>query len=511
MRVRSYACAMAVAARSRPTTATPATAESDRARARWLLAGIIVLGAAIRFSTLDQQSFWLDEATTWGIVSHGLGHVLSTVPKSESTPPLYYVLAWLWGQVVGTGEVGLRSFSALCGTLTIPVMWAVGRRLASERIGLAAALVTAVNPLLFWYSQEARTYALLVLLSALSLLAFLRALEQPSGGRLVSWGAICALTILAHYFGAFIVAGEAVWLLVALRRRGVLTGAGAAIALAPIVVVGAALVPLVIRQNDGRASFISTASGSLPYRLGQLVKQDILGDGQPWKALLLAIGLVLVALALVLLVTRASRPERDGALMMLVIGAGGVLLAFVVAAVVTDYFDTRNLLATWPALALVVAAGFGAARAGRWGAAGLIGLVVLSLVCIANVIRDPDFQRDNWRGAVQALGKPAAARAIVADGVGAVTLAPYLHGAGAYPPAGTPVREVDVIWVGRAGYGRPLIPVAPVALGGFQRQEIRTKSYIVVRYRAPTAKPVPFVNLRELYPVPARALAYLQP
>ena len=220
MPLPSYACAMAVAARSRPTAATPATAESDRARARWLLAGIIVLGAAIRFSTLDQQSFWLDEATTWGIVSHGLGHVLSTVPKTESTPPLYYVLVWLWAQVFGTGEVGLRSFSALCGTLTIPVMWAVGRRLASERIGLVAALVTAVNPLLFWYSQEARTYALLVLLSALSLLAFLRALEQPSRGRLVAWGAICALTILAHYFGAFIVAGEAAWLLVALAPAG---------------------------------------------------------------------------------------------------------------------------------------------------------------------------------------------------------------------------------------------------------------------------------------------------
>ena len=157
------------------------------------------------------------------------------------------------------------------------------------------------------------------------------------------------------------------------------------------------------------------------------------------------------------------------------------------------------------------AAGFGAARAGRWGAAGLIGLVVLSLVCIANVIRDPDFQRDNWRGAVQALGAPTTARAIVADGVGAVTLKPYLHRVGAYPAGGAPVREVDMIWVGRSGYGHPLIAVAPVALGGFQRQEIRTKSYIVVRYRAPTATPVPFVNLRELYPVPARALAYLQP
>jgi mannosyltransferase len=510
MRPRSYSCRMAVAASSRPTTATPATVESDRARARWLLAGIVVVGAAIRFSTLDQQSFWLDEATTWGIVSHGLGHVLSTVPKTESTPPLYYVLVWLWSQVFGTGEVGLRSFSALCGTLTIPVMWAVGRRLASERLGLVAALVTAVNPLLFWYSQEARTYSLLVLLSALSLRAFLRALEQPSMGRLVAWGVVCALTVLAHYFGAFVVVGEAVWLLVALRGRGSLTASGAVAALAPIVVVGAALVPLVIRQNDGRASFISTASGSLPYRLGQLVKQDILGDGQPLKALLLAIGLVLVALALVLLVTRATRAERGGALMMLAIGAGGVVLAFVVAAVVTDYFDTRNLLATWAPLALVVAVGFGAARAGRWGAVGLAGLVVLSLVCIANVIRDPDFQRDNWRGAVQALGSPTTARAIVADGVGTVTLPPYLHDASTYPPPGTPVREVDVIWVGRAGYGHPLIPVAPVALPGFERQETRTKSYIVERYRAPVATPVPVTALRVLYPIPARAQVYLQ-
>jgi mannosyltransferase len=500
---------MAVAARSAPSVSTPAPAE--RSRARWLLAGIIVLGAAIRFSTLGQQSFWLDEATTWGIVSHGLGHVLSTVPKTESTPPLYYVLAWLWTQVFGTGEVGLRSFSALCGTLTIPVMWAVGRRLASERIGLVAALVTAVNPLLFWYSQEARTYALLVLLSALSLLAFLRALDEPTPGRLLTWGAICALTVLAHYFGAFVVVGEAVWLLVALHRRDALTGARATAALAPIVVVGAALVPLVIRQNDGRASFISTASGSLPYRLGQLVKQDILGDGQPAKALLLAIGLVLVALALALLVTRATRAERERALMMLVIGAGGVLLAFVVAAVVTDYFDTRNLLATWPPLALVVAVGFGAARAGRWGVAGLAALVLLSLVCIANVVRDPDFQRDNWRGAVRALGQPTSTRVIVADGVGAVTLKPYVSGLAAYPPAGTPVREVDMIWVGRDGYGRPLLPVTPVELPGFQRQEIRTKSYIAVRYRAPAATSVPFTSLQGLYPVPARAQAYLQP
>src|SRR5438045_750307 len=54
----------------------PPRAAALHPRELWLLAAIVVIGAAIRFSTLDQQSFWLDEATTWGIASHGLGHVL---------------------------------------------------------------------------------------------------------------------------------------------------------------------------------------------------------------------------------------------------------------------------------------------------------------------------------------------------------------------------------------------------------------------------------------------------
>ncbi|MGH2928972.1 MAG: glycosyltransferase family 39 protein, partial [Solirubrobacteraceae bacterium] len=137
--------------------AAPATDPSSApaaGTAPWLLAAIVVLGALVRFTTLNEQSLWFDEATTWGIVHHGLGHVLATVPRTESTPPLYYVLLWLWSRVFGTGAVGLRSFSALCGTLTIPIMWAIGRRLVSERVGLVAALLTAVNPLLFWYAQE---------------------------------------------------------------------------------------------------------------------------------------------------------------------------------------------------------------------------------------------------------------------------------------------------------------------------------------------------------------------
>ena len=63
-------------------------------------------------------------------------------------------------------EYGLRSLSALAGVATVPVAYLIGAELRGRRAGLMAAALVAVNPMLLWYSQEARAYALLVLLCA---------------------------------------------------------------------------------------------------------------------------------------------------------------------------------------------------------------------------------------------------------------------------------------------------------------------------------------------------------
>ena len=482
---------------------------ADR-RSLWLLFAITLIGAAIRFTTVDRQSFSTDEAATWAIISHGFGHVWSAVINHESTPPLYYVLAWLWSRVFGTGEAGLRSLSALCGTATIPVMWAAGRRLASGRVGLMAALLTAINPLLFWYSQEARAYSLMVLLSALSLLAMSWALQRATGLRLLAWGLTGALALTSHYFAAFAVVPEAIALLVLLGRRGSLNDDRVVLALTPVVVVGIALGVLARHQSHANASFATAATGSLAVRLARLVRQDALGLGQPLEVLLVVVGALVIAGALALLIARASGRERDGGLLALGIGAGGVALALVVAAIWTDYFDTRNLLATWPALTLAVAAGLAAAPAGRLVAVGLGGLAILGLVCIANVILDPDFQRDDWRGAVRAIGPVGQPRAIVSGVAGVPALQPYLRSASPYPATGTPIREVDVIWLVRPSYGQPLEPLSPASLPGFSLHEIRTSSYVVLRYRASSPATVPPPALARLYPASGQGLAQLQ-
>src|SRR5919198_6581915 len=112
---------------------------------RGLLIALTLAGAALRFATLDLQGFWYDEAVTVGLVRHDLWGMLDRIPGSESTPPLYYVIAWLWTRAFGTGEVGIRSLSALLGVATILVAYLLGRRLVSHRAGVAVAAPAALN------------------------------------------------------------------------------------------------------------------------------------------------------------------------------------------------------------------------------------------------------------------------------------------------------------------------------------------------------------------------------
>jgi 4-amino-4-deoxy-L-arabinose transferase-like glycosyltransferase len=411
------------------------------------LAAIVAGGAAFRFATLGTQSFSGDEGVTVALVELGLGDMLDTIPDTESTPPLYYVLAWLWAQVFGTGEVGIRSLSALLGTLTIPVAYAAAARLVSHRAGLAAAALTAVSPLLVWYSQEARSYALLVLLAALSLLFLARALEEERHGPLVWWAVVSALALATHYYAAFLVVPEAVWLVAASRRR-----VPAVIAASAVVAVGLALLPLALDQRDtgNFTSFIEDIS--LSQRLKEVPKKFLGGEqGTPgdYGALveaLIPLAALLAAGALVLLVTRGNPQERRGALLAGGLAAVAVGVPVAMALAGFDYFAAYLLIAAWVPAAVAVAAGFGAERAGRLGVTGAAALtLVFAAASVAGVVEE-DLQRPDYEAAAKALGEPDAPRALVATPDNSpAPLRAYGRDLQALPGGGAPVSEIVLL------------------------------------------------------------------
>ena len=302
-------------------TATPAAAQAEReapllARARaaagerhlQALVAITLLGGVLRFATLGRQSFWFDETTTARLIRLPLGSMLRTIPHIEATPPLFYVAAWLWARVFGFDEAGIRSLSALAGTVTVPVVYLGARQVATRRIGLVAAALTATSPLLVWYSQEARAYAFLALFSALSFLMFARALDRPSRGRVAAWAGVCALALLSHYFAVFVVFPEAVLLVRRASRRVVVP------AVAGMVVLGVPLFAIALKQRSlGYISWIS----DLPFakRLEQVFQQFAVSDlgGSSYRHLWYA-GAAVVALGGAATLVRTQGSERRGAM-----------------------------------------------------------------------------------------------------------------------------------------------------------------------------------------------------
>ncbi len=414
-----------------------------RGRELQLLGGIVALAAVARFATLDQQSFWYDEAVTVGLVRMDFGDMLDRIPDSESTPPLYYVVAWLWADLFGTGEIGLRSLSALCGTAFVPVAYAVGARAVSGRVGLIAAALAAVNPLLVWYSQEARAYALLVLLGGLSFLFFIRLLTgDPSRRTLVLWAVVSALALATHYFAAFLVAIEAVWLLAAAANRRPV-----AVAVAGLAVVELAHLPLLLHQRSrDLADFIDDIS--LGYRFARTPKQFLVGFDAPGEVISAIVAGALVLVALWLVWSRGDDRERRAAVTGLVVG-GALLVATALLAVVgVDYFDTRNVLVAWLPLAVAVAAGFGARHSGRTGLVAVVALALVGASTVVFVATRESLQRDDWRGAASALDDALVEpRAVVVSPASApLPFAVYAPRLEQMPRAAEAlVREVDIV------------------------------------------------------------------
>jgi mannosyltransferase len=377
--------------------------------------GLTALGAIVRFYGLSHQGLWFDEANTAELVHYSPGKMLGLIPHAESTPPLYYMVAWVWVRVFGFGAAGLRSLSTVAGVLVIPVAYGAATELVSRRAGLICAALAACNPFLIWYSQEARSYECLVLLTGLALLAFARARRDPTPTALVLWVVAAALSMATHYFATLAIVPQAVLLLIAHpRRRTVRLGVGVA------ALCGLGLIPLAISQNGaGNDSWIATEP--LRLRLAQIIPQFLIGTDAPARQAFKYAAFALVFAALVLLAVRFRRlraPQRTGVVVAMMLAVGGFVLGLVLILAGFDVLITRNLIELWLPAAIVVAAGCAASSgvSARIGVGIAGALCAIGLAAAIAVAVTPSMQRPDWPGVARILGSepaPAQSRVIL--------------------------------------------------------------------------------------------------
>jgi hypothetical protein len=366
------------------------------------LAIVTAAAVALRIPYLGNQSLWYDETFTHAIVTApSIADAWDNVKSTEATPPLYYLLTWGFGKLFGIhSDAALRATAGIAGAASAPAAFAALRRLTGERVALAAAALVAASPMLVWYSLDARAYALLVLLSLVSLWALSLILERPTRRRWLAWALAAAAAIWTHYFAVFLVAAEVAVLAWRLPRARTPTLAWSAL----VAALAAPLLPVLSAQSDARTDHI----GSLPLgsRIGQAGRQLAMGPNVP-RAWLEAVGLALAAAGLAAGVWAARREAR----LRVPVAIAAIAIAVPLALSVTDVEDrllARNLLIAFPCLAAVAAAGLVRLRA-----VPLALFVAAGVATTLWVERDWRYQNADWRGATRAL--PArAARDLVA-------------------------------------------------------------------------------------------------
>jgi mannosyltransferase len=317
-----------------PTVPAPATPA-------WRLAlpGVVV-GLVAALVGLGRLSLWLDESLTLGATNQ----LAETLEGTGGTMALYYALLTPWA-AVSEAVWWLRLPSVLFAVASLLPLAAIARRIGGDVLAVRACLFAGGAVAFTRYAQEARSYALVMLLATTAAWAVVRAVEVGPGADRRWWrlGTLLGLAlVLSHGLAVLVVGALAVALVVGPDRDRTLRG------YAPTVVAAVALVGVLWSAGaDEVGAWVPPVDGD---QLRALVTTYA---SPAWWAAVVLLGLVAVGAAVAL---RRDGTELERWLGRLpVVWAAAPTVGLVVLSLVRPSLLDRYLIAVVPAVALLLA------------------------------------------------------------------------------------------------------------------------------------------------------------
>ena len=400
---------------------------------------LTVVGLALRLAVAGQDLFADELSTFWIVATHDLDGVISTVNSdAEITPPLSFVVAWLSTRIDLTPEL-LRLPSVIAGTLTIPAVFWLGLRTVGRTAGVIAAALTALAPFMVYYSAEARGYAIMMALVTASTLAMLLAVDGDRRWAWVLYAAASVAAVYTHYTSVFVLGAQLLWLLWAhpdARRPALIANAAAAAAYLPW---------LWGFRNDLESPTTEILSALQPFTLDAVrLSLEHWSVGFPYgtvaglrdvpgvPALVLLGAAVLLGLAGLVDGRRKDRLrigvwpfDRRGALVFalaLATPVGAALFSWVGS---TTVFSTRNLAASWPALA--VASGALVSATGSRLRIVVAALAIASFAIGAGKLLQERYERPHYTAVADFIERTARPGDVIIDESAVLSPGPLSH------------------------------------------------------------------------------------
>lgn len=182
----------------------------------WLLVAALLVASLVRVAGIGADSLWFDEAFSV-IASRIDAGAIFRGGADPVLPPFYFLILHVWQALTGESEVAVRLLSAWCSLLAVAIVYRLGNILFGHRAASWAAVAMAMSPFQIYYAQEARPYALSVLLGGAFLWAFAVAWVRRQWLAWASFVGIATAGLYTHYFFVFLLGAVQVFALTQFR------------------------------------------------------------------------------------------------------------------------------------------------------------------------------------------------------------------------------------------------------------------------------------------------------
>ena len=360
--------------------------------------GLITLGAAsVRFFHLGAKSFLPDEAfsitlarTEWSAF-HGL------LVGGEANMSLYYLLLRVWSEIRDTPSF-VRAMSVVAGVATVPAIYFVGKTIFSRRAGMISALLLAVNVFHISYSQEARSYSLVVLLVTCSSLFFVRCVQTRSSADGAWYILTSTAALYAHFFAALVLFAQfATWTLLPGRLRTCSQLRN----LIAIAALGSPLALFIALHGTSHLDWIQQS----PHMAKEVYHFFTYLSGSGVKFVIFLLASALASRAWWLQRTRDSEPGEGWPFVFVALWLLLPILMTLLMSLWKPMFVFRFLIVCLPAALLLFGEGLALIRP-NWLCWGTLAVMVCSsLIAVRSFYRQP--ATSDWRAAITYLAENA--------------------------------------------------------------------------------------------------------
>ena len=367
----------------------------SRVSPRAFVAGVTIVAAILRLLYLDRQSIWVDEGLSVALTHTPWREMILTTPHNDAMSP-YLVLLRLWIMRFGDSAASLRIPSVIFSVATLPLLYALARRLAGARAAAVTTILFAINVFSIRYAQEARCYSLMVLLVVGSWIFFLRCVETPAPTNYAGYILTSVVGAYTQVFNAL--SYPAQWISMVWRSHRIKPRLGLVVSVLLVCVLIIPKAMSVLSTDLGQNRWVSSLSPDLILHLVIAFSGSLTtGRGEFLLTGAYLLAAVCGALALILVPRESDRSGNRRRFILL--GFAIPVAAVLIVSIVKPSLVNRYLSEALPLFMILCAIGLCRARP-RWvGAAGLAAIAVLSFYQDYLYYRYGDGEREGWSAA----------------------------------------------------------------------------------------------------------------